>query len=245
MIIFICSLFLSIFQTETITAFVRDTSTDNFNTKVIKQIIDLYNKRNEEKIELKLKKFPGFIPTFDLFKRKSGDHSILYINSITITNEREQIYDFSIGYFPIRAALISLKDNPLSIEDIVKSGLRVGIVEKTAFDLTFIKKHTLQRKHKLQVYKNIFLLHDALKIKKVDYYIGDALEAWYFDNKKLIDILYDAPFQKYGILYPEGSKLKEKLDPIIKYLIHSSSFYQIVKESFPNLDEKYFKIVRN
>ena len=245
MVYFLLIYYVSLFQEKSITVYVRDTKSSNFNVKLGTTIVNLYNKRNPDKLNVKFKKISSFANSFDLFRKEKGNDSILYINSLTITDERKKEFDFSIGYFPVRAAIITLNDSPLNNNNIFQNKLIFGVIKKTSFNIDFVKQFADKKNHNIKMFNDIFALHKALKSKQIDYYIGDALEAWYFKNRKLIEILYDAPFQKYGILYPKGSKLKKKLDPIIKYLIHSPNFFTMVKKSFPSLEAKYFNLVRN
>jgi ABC-type amino acid transport substrate-binding protein len=49
------------------------------------------------------------------------------------------------------------------------------------------------------------------------------------------------PNANFGILLPKNSKLKEKIDPIIKYYVKTSRFYQLVKKYFGEDASNYFK----
>ena len=85
----------------------------------------------------------------------------------------------------------------------------------------------LQAKAKPVVFEKYENMYKALKDKKIKAIIGDApILSYYVSDHSEFKIVGDI-FEKenYGILFPEGSKLKEKIDRAI-IQIHESGKYQ-------------------
>ena len=231
-------------QDINITAYVPEYSDTeyNFSREFIKTVVNLHNARSNEKIILKYKEIKSFERIFKDFKINSD--TILSIFGITITDKRKKMYDFSYPYFTIGQSLQTISESSIDTSN-WKDRVKTVIVEKkTAYEKVaedFAKKYSL----KLKKVKLGTPILDFLKQENSEFaYIGDSNVPWYSKDKKNLFYIKEAPVSHYGILYPKGSSLKKRLDPVIKYFVRSTSFHKLARNYLSDNVQEYFKSLK-
>jgi glutamine transport system substrate-binding protein len=205
---------------------------------------DSYNKRNTDKIRFLYKKLDNFDMAFKYLDANAGNNSILYINSVSITTEREKRFDFSVPYFPIRPAAIAWKENKVDMRNIYDKSYQVGVIKNTV-NVNFAKEIVAKSGQKLiYINENDFILNYLIK-GDIDFYIGDAITPWINRDYQLIHIYKEFKEGGYAILYPKGSELKKKFDSTIKYIVSSPRYFRMVKKTIPNINSRYFERVKD
>ena len=237
-------LIFSLFQTDTITVYTQIPIDKGLSYEFMSLLEKTYNRKHQDKIELKFQGLKNFKAAFDLLEDNRENDYICYINNVTITIERKKKFDFSYPYFPVRPAAITAKDSPLNISNIYDKKYKVGAIKST---INFkyaeeIVKKTNQKFVSIAEYDNLNLI---FKRGDIDFYIGDAISPWLRDDIKLLHIYKEIGEGGYGILYPKGSKLKKRFDNTIKYLLSSSIYFSTVKKAIPRIDFRYFRRVKD
>lgn len=81
---------------------------------------------------------------------------------------------------------------------------------------------------------------------KADFFISDNVAILSISGiHRIVDLNINKNLS-YGIVYPKGSKLKNMLDPVIKYYLKSSRFYKRLKDhSNKEIADYFTKHVKN
>jgi len=213
-----------------------------FERDMIQQTVDLYNSKYKDSLTIKFTYLDSYKSIFDTLKNKTN-HSICGLSAITITDKRDKQYDFSIPYIPIVEAVIGLKKFEHS--EYVWKGAK-GIVR--------YKKNTMHQETAEKIAQKFGLMllpfneHDDLKEaigKEHIVYIGDISDTWSAPYLKLVEQIDEGVVSHYGIMYPEGSKLKKKLDLALTYFVRSPKYYALLKKYFGKGIIQYYQEVKN
>jgi hypothetical protein len=210
-----------------------------FENDFMETILNLYNKKNtNDKIEFNHIKVDTYKVLFDKMKDKKR-HDICSISSITITMDRMKDYDFSIRY---------LKDNHVVIrntkfEKVDIKEAKVGYLKNSLYEDSF-----LFIKNK---YPNIIGIEydktkdviKALETNLIDYQFASGIIAFIRPNREIVEELPLNRSRGYGIIYPKGSALKEKLDPTIKYFLTSPKYFALIAKHFGEELLSYYKTI--
>jgi len=108
-------------------------SMNDLEEEIFEHVVQLYNKRNTEKLYINTHKIP-FIEVFKVFKSDTNNF-ICVAQALTITEERLKKYAFSVPYIPIEQMIFALKSSP---ENTWKS-TRVGYVNSSLEEKVFNK----------------------------------------------------------------------------------------------------------
>ncbi|MCX8058074.1 MAG: transporter substrate-binding domain-containing protein [Spirochaetes bacterium] len=196
--------------------------------------VDLANefgKYIKKKIKIQNIPFDGLIPSLQTGKID------LIISSMTITEERAKVVDFSIPYSKAYLAILANKNSNInSIEDLNKKGKVVAVKKGTT-------GHLYAQKYLTNATINVFDKESSAVIEvvqgKADGFIYDQLSIfrnWLNNKETTIPIL--KPFQKdfeyWGIVVKKGNK--ELLQKINDFLIWFKK-----ENGFERLAEKYLK----
>lgn len=184
---------------------------------------------DENDFEYKIKIYP-FEKLIEKLAKKDID---LALSAITITSEREKLIDFSHQYFDGSLGILVRKSNEdiESIEDL--HGKIVGIKRKTTSD-DYIDK-TLGAKN-IKKYNGTGNLFMALSTGEIDAVFGDSAALMFYENNlgkarvRVVDRVYSK--EPYGIAFPQGSKLREKVSITILQLMENGKYDEIHEKWF-------------
>lgn len=230
---------------DTINVIIRNESNalSLFERAFIAEIIKKYHAKSQNHYEIKYTKLMYFKDIFKLIDLADNKDRILGINAVNITDERKKKYDFSSPYLPIKKSLISDYYSQIDPEKLNEKEFKIGYLEKSVHEAAAIR---LSKHYKLQLvsFKDTSTKLKALHENLIDLYVGDRIEAWVYENLKVLTDIEDEQIDYFGILYPKNSSLKKELDPIIQYFRKSSSFYLMVKKHLGEDAVTYFKTIK-
>ena len=195
-----------------------------FENVMLNDIIDLYNNKKKKNLILKFIEVKKFENLF--LKLENGRHDKMIISSITITNKRKKLYDFSPIYIPTRNCILGLKSK--NFKDKKKwEGLRIAYMNYTTEDDYVIN---IAKKYKLIAipFSTTAQKIDLLLSNKSDLILSEVVSTLKDDRLEILDIVIKKNIG-YGIVFPKGSHLNKELKPIINYYIKSAKYYRLLK----------------
>ncbi|WP_183094533.1 ABC transporter substrate-binding protein [Nocardioides stalactiti] len=146
---------------------------------------------------------------------KSGEKPFDFdINQISITPERDEVVDFSEGYYSAAQAVIALKGSPAaeatSLEDL--KGLKLGAQTGTT-SLTAIRE-VIQPDQDPAVLDDTNVAKQQLQNGQLDAILADLPTAFYISAVEIPDSVLVGQFQveggdteEFGLLFEQGSEL--------------------------------------
>ncbi|MBY3623214.1 transporter substrate-binding domain-containing protein [Acinetobacter sp. CUI P1] len=174
---------------------------------------------------------------------KQGTEYQAGLSSVSITDERKETYDYSIPYFE-STNMIMVKEgsdikNALDLKD-----KKVAVQAATTADELMSGIMGIDNANLKRFDSNAVALME-LNGGGADAVVADiAIVREYMKNnpkQNLVGIVDTENFgaEYYGILYPKGSELREKLDPAIQKVLENGQYAEIYKTWFgeeSNLD---------
>lgn len=165
------------------------------------------------------------------------------LSSVSITEERNQTYDYSIPYFE-STNMIMVKEGSEIKSALDLKDKTVAVQTATTADSLMSEIMGLDNP-KLKRYDSNAVALMELQGGGADAVVADnAIVGEYIKNnpdQKVVGITDTENFgaEYYGILYPKGSALKAKLDPAIRTVLENGKYEEIYKKWFgeaPNMD---------
>jgi polar amino acid transport system substrate-binding protein len=158
------------------------------------------------------------------------------INETTITEERDQVVDFSIPYFEANQSVLVHKDtdaeNATTLEDV--KGLLLGAQEATT-GLGYIRD-TIKPSQKERVFPTTAAANQALLNKTIDAFIIDLPIAAGLVAENPDDLVVVGQFvtnENWGIVFEEGSELKEHVDRVLQEMIDDGTLKEFQDKWLP------------
>ncbi|MCR4420848.1 MAG: basic amino acid ABC transporter substrate-binding protein [Spirochaetales bacterium] len=161
----------------------------------------------------------------------------MVIAAMTITDERKEIVDFSIPYYTANQSIIVKQDSSLTItseEDLakLKIGVQRGTTGEAYIDENFIQTKKMKDTMLIRFDNNINAVQELLN-GNVDCVIIDDSAAKGYEKLKPVKVIYTIESnESYGIAFPKGSKLVEKVNKIIDELLKSNEWLELIKKYF-------------
>lgn len=184
---------------------------------------------SENGYKYKIKIYP-FEKLIEKLVKKEID---LALSAITITAEREKLVDFSHQYFEGTLGILVRKgnENIRGLEDLC--GKVVGIKRNTTSEDYLDKSLGLEALKKYNGTGNLFM---AVSTGEIDAVFGDSAPLMFYENNlgkgrvKVVDRVYSK--EPYGIAFPQGSKLREKVSITILQLMENGKYDEIHEKWF-------------
>lgn len=136
------------------------------------------------------------------------------INQISITAERDEVVDFSEGYYQAAQAVITLEDSPAaaatSLEDLAgyKLGAQTGTTSLTAI------REVIRPEEEPAVFEDTNAAKQAMENGQVDAILADLPTAFYISAAEIPGSRLIGQFQveggateEFGLLFEQGSEL--------------------------------------
>ncbi|MEQ6899964.1 ABC transporter substrate-binding protein [Nocardioides sp. YIM 152588] len=159
------------------------------------------------------------------------------INQISITDKREQVVDFSEGYYSAAQAVIALKDSPAaqatSLEDLAgfKLGAQTGTTSLTAI------RDVIQPDADPLVFDDTNVAKQAMENGQVDAILADLPTAFYISAVEIPKSTLIGQFQveggeteEFGMLFEQGSELLPCVNGALETLREDGTLDQIEQE---------------
>ena len=158
------------------------------------------------------------------------------INETTITEERDQVVDFSIPYFEANQSVLVHKgtdaENATTLEDV--KGLLLGAQEATT-GLAYIRD-TVDPSQKERVFATTAAANQALLNQTIDAFIIDLPIAAGLVAENPDDLVVVGQFitdENWGIVFEEGSALREHVDRVLQEMIDDGTLAEFQDEWLP------------
>ena len=158
------------------------------------------------------------------------------INETTITEERDQVVDFSIPYFEANQSVLVHKgtdaENAATLEDV--KGLLLGAQEATT-GLAYIRG-TVEPSQKERVFPTTAAANQALLNQTIDAFIIDLPIAAGLVAENPDDLVVVGQFitnENWGIVFEEGSELREHVDRVLQEMIDDGTLAEFQDKWLP------------
>ncbi len=154
----------------------------------------------------------------------------MIISEIPINDEKENLVDFSIPYFVMKYMLIALNETGIKVKEDLE-GKAIGILKMNRANLD--EDYLLT--YKIEDYDDVVEMLDDLKNKKIDGVLTSLpisvnLMA---ENEGIYSVLDVIESNKeFGIVFKEGSALKEEVDKIIEEMMGDGTYEDIYNKWF-------------
>jgi polar amino acid transport system substrate-binding protein len=161
----------------------------------------------------------------------------MVIAAMTITDERKEKVDFSIPYYTANQSIITKSNSTLTItseEELakLKIGVQRGTTGEAYIDETFIQTKKMKDTRLIRFDNNVNAVQELLN-GNVDCVIIDDSAAKGYEKLKPVKIIYTIQSnESYGIAFPKGSKLVEKVNKILEELLGSKQWLELIKLYF-------------
>ena len=230
--LYVCFFTTMISQNEILIIFNgNNTKMTKFEVLFVQSLIKDYEKRVQKKVKIRFKGIKNFGSMFKLIDQGERDYT-LAINTISITEDRLKKYDFSEAYIQNSYAFLGKRYVSGKMNNQRISYVRNTIYEQLAFEF----------KDKVKSIKAYNKMQDCIKdlsLGKVDLVLTDYTDGWIY-NLNFVKSYKTQIKDRFGIIYPKGSKLKEQIDISFKSVYKSAEFYNLVKKSFGKKAVPYF-----
>ncbi len=186
-----------------------------------------------DKLNMKLKivdmDFDSLIPALNARKID------IAIAALTITEEREEIIDFSIPYYSCNQVIIVPENSDININDEKDlTDYTIGVHNKTTGQIYISKNYVEQGKIKdkqIIKYPTNNETIDEILNGNIDLAIIDMSAAKANKKLKPIRIVYTIETnEKYGIAMPKDSSLKSKINNSLKEILNSEKWIDILNK---------------
>lgn len=157
-------------------------------------------------------------------------HLDMMISAIPINEEKEKMVDFSIPYFVMKYMLVALSETDIKVKEDLE-GKSIGIFE---MDRTNLDEDYLLT-YKMVDYEDMVLMFDDLKNRNIDGVICSLpiIVGIMSENEGIYTVLDTVESNKeYGIVFNEGSELREEVNRIIEEMMEDGTYNNIYNKWF-------------
>ena len=154
----------------------------------------------------------------------------MVISAVPVTEEKEEIIDFSIPYYRLNYLLISLIGSEKMIKEDLE-GERIGILEtnKDNLDEDYLSKY------EIITYGEIVEMIDDLRSNKIEGVLVTVPIAVniFKENKEMCLVLDEVKSSKeFAIVFGKGSELKEEVDKVLEKIYEDGTYDMIYDRWF-------------
>lgn len=154
----------------------------------------------------------------------------MIISAVPITDEKENLVDFSSPYFVMEYMLVTLSETDIKRKKDLE-GKTVGILESGKKDLSEDYLFT----YNIKDYKDIVIMFDDLRNKNVDGVlisrpIGVNMLPEYEGIYIVLEVVKSN--KEFGIVFTKGSALKEEVDRILEEIKEDGTYDDIYDKWF-------------
>jgi len=154
----------------------------------------------------------------------------MIISAVPISSEKENIVDFSIPYFTMEYMLIVLTETDIKIKENLE-GKSVGMLNIEEKDLS--EDYLLN--YKIEGYDDVVMMIDDLKNKNIDGILislpmGVNLITGNIGIYNVLEVVKSN--KEFGIVFNEGSTLKEEVDSILNEIKEDGTYDEIYNRWF-------------
>jgi hypothetical protein len=211
-----------------------------FETKLVEKVIALYESKNKVKVNTTFVKLQTFAEGFTKLK-EAGNNEVCVINSVTITDERKKMYNFTAPYIPTRDAILVLTSKKFANKDVwKKKGTRIAYTPGTTGE-TIIKDLKKQYSIVGGPFENRAARLAALTTGKTEFAVGDNILAWDDPTFSVLNEIEGRKTGYFGMMFSKNSKMKAEFDKTFSYFVKSTSFRKLTTSVFGNQIAEFFR----
>jgi hypothetical protein len=229
--------FLTVYSQHTINIYSNNTNSKfaKFEREIIKTSFELMGKRFGYNLKINFKKIIHFKEAFKLVNTDSEKDNIhnISINSISITEERKEVFDFSNSYMPNKYVISSAKE--IVSNDNLKVGYIIGSVISQYLDR--LKK---EYNYEFIPYTDYINFIGDLKKNKIQLIMSDYVDLWIY-NLKLVEEIEMIGKDHFGVLLAKNCSIANDFKETFRYFVKTKHYYSIVKKHFGDDAVNYFK----
>jgi polar amino acid transport system substrate-binding protein len=158
------------------------------------------------------------------------------IQQYSISEERDEVVDFSIGYYEVEQALVAAEDSPVaqakSVADLKSAHLGAAIGTTS---LDYIEE-VIQPDTEAQVFDDNAAAKAAFDAGQVDGLVFDLPTAYFITAVEIPDasivgvLPREAETEELGLLFSEGSELVDCVDRALQTLIDDGTVAELEEE---------------
>jgi ABC-type amino acid transport substrate-binding protein len=236
-LLFFSFVFISFAQTITVLTGNEKDKFTNFEKEMCSLFIDTYNKN--KKLEFKLQFIPStFSNILNKLAKPDSNALIFAIYTLSITEDRKEIYDFSTPYMINRPMILKSK---LKMTQKDESDTRAvfGVFKNNMYEPILIERV----KQTKQVYRSFLAktkIVDALNSGVIDFWYTDYADLWSY-NLEVANELNIGTQDQYGLMFPKNSLLNKQLSKTFILFLKSDEFYKLVFKHFGKAAVNYFQ----
>ena len=147
------------------------------------------------------------------------------LQQYSISAEREQVVDFSVGYYTVKQALVAYADSPIQAAETIADlkAYRLGAAQGTT-SLNYIED-VIQPDQKASVYEDNSSAKLALDANQIDALVFDLPTAYYITAVEIPDASIVAVLEtpgaqpeEFGLLFAKGNPLVTCVDQALEAL---------------------------
>ncbi len=169
------------------------------------------------------------------------------INQISITPERQEVVDFSDGYYTVNQAVVALNDSPIATATTVAElqAARLGAQVGTT-SLDFITE-VVQPQADVQVFNDTNDAKSAMQNGTIDGLVVDLPTAYYvtaaeIENSKIVgQFAAQEGGEEFGLLFQKGNPLVTCVNKVLADLKASGELQAIQDEWLAGTTAPYFE----
>lgn len=207
-----------------------------FEVKYIRDLLAVYEKEFNKEVNILYSGIKDFNNNFKILDASRKDNTVV-INNITITEDRQKKYDFSIPYIYNKYALLSRKDY---FDAFNSQKTRIAVVKGSQVE-SFVADLMKEMECSLSTFSGISAAVDALQAKQIDIIVDDYITSWVYDLR-VVRVFKPQLSNEFGLMFNKGSRLKQELDHVIRKYQKTIKFRQLIKQHFGVHAKNFFKV---
>lgn len=211
-----------------------------FESQLVKEVLKLYESKNKTKVNAKFVKLNTFAEGFTKLN-EAGNAEVCVINSVTITDERKKMYNFTSPYIPTRDAILVLASKKFTDKEIwKKKGTRIAYTPGTTGEAIIAD---LKSKYEIVgvPFENRAARLAALTSGKTEFAVGDNILAWDDPTYAVLNEIEGRKTGYFGMMFKNNSKMKAEFDKVFSYYVKSSSFRKLTSKVFGSQIAEFFR----
>ncbi|MQA26060.1 MAG: transporter substrate-binding domain-containing protein [Micromonosporaceae bacterium] len=169
-------------------------------------------------------------PFDTIFRDLAQDRFDMVASSVSITEKRKKVVDFSLPYFNADQSVMVQRGSSITdVKDL--AGKRVGVQIGGTGEL-WVKKHLTSSD--IRTYDVVDDAFKALAASQVDAVINDFPSSKYAERSyETLKVAATIPTgEQYGLVFPRGSELRHRINQILLEMKRDGAFDRIYRKWF-------------
>jgi glutamine transport system substrate-binding protein len=209
-----------------------------FEKEMIEEIIAYHNATTLENLKIDFRPTLFYSMLEQMKKAKATDY-IFAIQTISITEERERLFDFSTPYMVNRIVIAKSRVHTTHLQKDNKKAVygttKASIYEPLVLDLS---KKTGQS---YKLFDSNIELAKAIDEGNIDYCIIGQIAIWTFNLKIVEELTLTNKYDSFALLFSKNSVLAKLINKSYNEYLKSDKFNVLINKYFDKEAIKYFQ----